>query len=78
LVKGSFVLVVRCYDNKKKEIIALKIIRNKKRFQQQGLVEVNILTHLRNIDSDNSLNIVHIKEHFYFRSHLCITFELLG
>jgi hypothetical protein len=78
LGKGSFGLVVRCYDHKKKEIIALKIIRNKKRFQQQGLVEVNILTHLRNIDSDNSLNIVHIKEHFYFRSHLCITFELLG
>jgi hypothetical protein len=78
LGKGSFGLVLRCYDHKKKEAVALKIIRNKKRFQQQGLVEVNILTHLKTLDSDNSLNIVHIKEHFYFRSHLCITFELLG
>ncbi|CAF0909010.1 unnamed protein product [Rotaria sordida] len=78
LGKGSFGLVLRCYDHKKKEAVALKIIRNKKRFQQQGLVEVNILTHLKTLDSDNSLNVVHIKEHFYFRSHLCITFELLG
>ncbi|CAF1017536.1 unnamed protein product [Adineta steineri] len=78
LGKGSFGLVLRCFDHKKKEAVALKIIRNKKRFQQQGLVEVNILTHLKNLDSDNSLNIVHIKDHFYFRSHLCITFELLG
>ncbi|CAF5137669.1 unnamed protein product, partial [Rotaria sp. Silwood1] len=78
LGKGSFGLVLRCYDHKKKEAVALKIIRNKKRFQQQGLVEVNILKHLKTLDTDNSLNIVHIKEHFYFRSHLCITFELLG
>jgi dual specificity tyrosine-phosphorylation-regulated kinase 2/3/4 len=78
LGKGSFGLVLRCFDHKKKETVALKIIRNKKRFQQQGLVEVNILTHLKNLDVDNTLNIVHIKEHFYFRSHLCITFELLG
>ncbi|UJR20329.1 hypothetical protein I4U23_023460 [Adineta vaga] len=78
LGKGSFGLVLRCYDHKKKETVALKIIRNKKRFQQQGLVEVNILTHLKALDSDNSLNLVHIKEHFYFRSHLCITFEILG
>ena len=78
LGKGSFGVVLRCYDHKKKEAVALKIIRNKKRFQQQGLVEVNILTHLKTLDSDNSLNVVHIKEYFYFRSHLCITFELLG
>jgi dual specificity tyrosine-phosphorylation-regulated kinase 2/3/4 len=78
LGKGSFGLVLRCYDHKKKEFLALKIIRNKKRFQQQGLVEVNILTHLKTLDHDNGLNLVHIKEHFYFRSHLCITFELLG
>ncbi|CAF1253353.1 unnamed protein product, partial [Didymodactylos carnosus] len=78
LGKGSFGLVLRCYDHKKKEAVALKIIRNKKRFQQQGLVEVNILQHLRNLDVDNSLNVVHMKEHFSFRSHLCITFELLG
>ncbi|CAF1452722.1 unnamed protein product, partial [Adineta ricciae] len=78
LGKGSFGLVLRCYDHKKKETVALKIIRNKKRFQQQGLVEVNILMHLKSLDSDNSLNIVHIKDHFYFRAHLCITFEILG
>jgi dual specificity tyrosine-phosphorylation-regulated kinase 2/3/4 len=48
------------------------------RFQQQGMVEVNILQHLKNLDQDNNINVVHMKEYFYFRNHLCITFEILG
>ena len=48
------------------------------RFQQQGMVEVNILQHLKNLDHDNNVNVVHMKEYFYFRNHLCITFEILG
>jgi hypothetical protein len=34
------------------------------------MVEVKILEHLRNHDSDDKKNIVQIKEHFYFRNHL--------
>ncbi|CAF1133289.1 unnamed protein product [Adineta steineri] len=78
LGKGSFGIVLKCFDHKTKETIAIKILRNKKRFQQQGLVEIQILNHLKLVDKQNSFNIVHIKEHFHFRSHLCITFELLG
>ena len=29
-------------------------------------------------DKDNTYNLVHMKDFFYFRNHLCITFELLG
>ena len=42
------------------------------------MVEVKILSHLKNLDKDERYNLVHIKEYFYFRNHLCITFELLG
>jgi hypothetical protein len=49
-----------------------------KRLEQQGMVEVKILSHLKNLDKDERYNLVHIKEYFYFRNHLCITFELLG
>ena len=31
--KGSFGAVMRCYDHKEKEYIALKILKNKKRLQ---------------------------------------------
>lgn len=47
LGKGSFGQVVRCVDHKTGGLCAVKIIRNKKRFHQQALVEVNILQKLR-------------------------------
>jgi hypothetical protein len=76
--KGSFGQVVKCYDYKHNTMCALKIIRNKKRFHQQAKVEVNILKHLKKADKDRSSNIIHLKEHFYFRGHLCITFDLMS
>ncbi|CAO2606698.1 Dual specificity tyrosine-phosphorylation-regulated kinase 4, partial [Lemmus lemmus] len=78
LGKGSFGQVVKCLDHKNNELVALKIIRNKKRFHHQALVELKILETLRRKDKDNSHNVVHMKDFFYFRNHLCITFELLG
>jgi len=47
LGKGSFGQVVRCIDHKTGALAAVKIIRNKKRFHQQALIEVNILQKLR-------------------------------
>ena len=53
LGKGSFGQVVRCIDHKTGQLVAIKIIRNKKRFHQQALVEVNILQKLREWVSNN-------------------------
>ena len=57
-------------------------------------MEVKLLEHLRDHDTDGTASIVHMKgmytcfyeavpdlmtceDHFYFRNHMCITFELL-
>ena len=76
--KGSFGQVIRAIDHKTNDQIAIKIIRNKKRFHQQALVEVKILEHLTKRDKDCNHNVIHMLDFFYFRNHLCITFELLG
>jgi len=76
--KGSFGQVIKALDHKTHQEVALKIIRNKKRFHQQALVEVKILEHLSKSSRDGSQYVVQMLDYFYFRNHLCITFELMG
>jgi hypothetical protein len=44
----------------------------------QAQVELKVLQHLRHYDPEDQHHVIHIQEHFMFRSHLCITFELLS
>ncbi|KAK0162130.1 hypothetical protein PV327_008492 [Microctonus hyperodae] len=76
--KGSFGQVVKAYDHKTHEHIALKMVRNERRFHRQAQEEIRILANLRKQDKDNTMNIIHMFDSFTFRSHMCITFELLS
>ncbi|KAJ5816642.1 hypothetical protein N7447_008875 [Penicillium robsamsonii] len=78
LGKGSFGQVVRCIDHKTGVLVAIKIIRNKKRFHQQALIEVNLLQKLKEWDPHGKHSVVNFTQSFYFRGHLCISTELLG
>ena len=50
LGKGSFGSVVRVFDHKRREEAALKIIRSKKKFFNQALVELKILKFIKDND----------------------------
>jgi dual specificity tyrosine-phosphorylation-regulated kinase 2/3/4 len=78
LGKGSFGQVLHCRDHCSGESVAIKIIRNKKRFHHQALVEIKILDNLRKWDSEERHHVIKMTEHFYFRNHLCIAMELLS
>ena len=53
LGKGAFGVVVRCFDHKNQELVALKILKNWKKLHKQGRIEIRILETLRDNDHDN-------------------------
>ncbi|XP_015198040.1 dual specificity tyrosine-phosphorylation-regulated kinase 3 isoform X2 [Lepisosteus oculatus] len=76
--KGSFGQVAKVYDHKLHQHLALKMVRNEKRFHRQAAEEIRILEHLKKQDKTGSMNVVHMLENFTFRNHICMTFELLS
>lgn len=78
LGKGSFGTAVKCLDHKTGEDIALKIVKNKKKYYYQAGVELKILQFLKENDPDDIMNVIHLNDYVIFRKHLCIGFELLS
>lgn len=70
--------VVKAFDHKCQTHVALKMVRNEKRFHRQAAEEIRILEHLRKQDKDSTMNVIHMLENFTFRNHICMTFELLS
>ncbi|KAG5361234.1 Dual specificity protein kinase pom1 [Yarrowia sp. C11] len=77
LGKGSFGVVAQCYDHKHGCHVAVKIVKNKKRFQQQAAVEANFVESLTAKDPDDVHHIVRYRDRVTFRGHLCIVTEML-
>lgn len=68
--KGSFGQVLEVYDHKEKRSIALKIIKNKSKFNQQAKIEVEILELIKDFDLNRESNIIEIQDKFVFRKHM--------
>jgi dual specificity tyrosine-phosphorylation-regulated kinase 2/3/4 len=64
--------VFRVLDHKRKAPAALKIIKNKKRFHNQALVEISILKEIREHEGGN---LVKMKDYIMFRDHVVISFK---
>lgn len=69
LGRGSFGQVVKVFDHKRKEHVALKVIRSQKKFHFQAKIEVKILKYMMTNHGDD-YNIVEIRDQFTFRNHV--------
>ncbi|KAF0717469.1 Aste57867_2271 [Aphanomyces stellatus] len=78
LGRGSFGQVLKCHDVATRQMVALKIVRNKQKFQEQSIVEVQLLQHLNESDVETTSNVITMLDSFTFRNHLCLVFELLS
>lgn len=79
LGQGTFGQVVKCQNMITKEIVAVKVIKNKPAYLNQSMMEVSILEHLNNkIDRHDQHNLLRLKDKFVHREHLCLVFELLS
>ena len=76
---GTFGQVFRCQKDGTKEVVAIKIIKNKAAYHSQGLLEIKIARLLNTtFDPRDERHIVRLLDSFEFNNHICLVFELLS
>eukprot|EP00929_Paragymnodinium_shiwhaense_P006783 TRINITY_DN110742_c0_g1_i1.p1 TRINITY_DN110742_c0_g1~~TRINITY_DN110742_c0_g1_i1.p1 ORF type:complete len:473 (-),score=56.93 TRINITY_DN110742_c0_g1_i1:119-1537(-) len=75
---GAYAQVVRAYDHKDEQVVALKLVRNESALQKQALREAEALQYIQEQAHFKTSHIVEMKTAFEFRGHLCMAFELLA
>lgn len=74
---SSQVFKVKCLQDD--NFYALKIIKNRRAYKNQSLIELKILTTLnQKVDKDDIYHIMRVHDYFFYYEHLCIIFELFS
>ena len=76
--QGTFGVVCECFDHKVKTGVSVKIIRNKKAFNKQAMTEIKILKAIRDNDENDEKPLIKLQDHFVFRNHVFLVFDLLS
>lgn len=76
---GTFGQVFRCQKDGTKEVVAVKVIKNKAAYNAQGELEIKIAKLLnQNFDPHDQRHMVRLQDHFKCKGHICLVFELLS
>lgn len=79
LGEGTFGKVVKVMDMKGKgKVVALKIIKNVKKYREAAKLEINVLAKLAKYDPHGKYLCVGMVDWFDYHGHMCISFEILG
>ncbi|KAH8909566.1 kinase-like protein [Coniochaeta sp. PMI_546] len=77
LGQGTFGKVVKAFDRRAGEFVAVKVIRAVQKYRDAAKIELRALQTLRDHDSDNRYRCIHLRDCFDFRGHICIVTDLL-
>ncbi|EPB73649.1 hypothetical protein ANCCEY_07262 [Ancylostoma ceylanicum] len=75
---GVFGNVVRCTDQKRNDVVAIKIIRNNEIMRKTGLRELEVLRKLNEADREDRFHCLQLYRTFNHHNHLCLCFENLS
>ncbi|CAN1275067.1 Serine/threonine-protein kinase AFC1 [Linum perenne] len=75
--EGTFGQVLECFDNEKREGVAIKIVRSIPKYREAAMIEIDVLQRLARHDVGDR-RCVQIRNWFDYRNHICIVFEKLG
>jgi dual specificity tyrosine-phosphorylation-regulated kinase 2/3/4 len=59
-------------------MVAMKLVKNQKKYYYQAAVEAKLLLLIKENDPDNKECVIKIQDYFVFRNHLCMTFDLFS
>jgi len=69
---------VKVKDLFKNEVVALKIIKNVKKYREAAKLEINVLEKLAKYDPRGKYKCVQMLDWFDYHGHMCLAFEMLG
>lgn len=75
---GVFGNVVRCTDQNRNDVVAIKIIRNNEIMRKTGLRELEVLRKLNEADREDRFHCLQLYRTFNHHNHLCLCFENLS
>ncbi|KAI7882682.1 kinase-like protein [Lichtheimia hyalospora FSU 10163] len=77
LGQGTYGKVVKCFDHVRRCSVAIKIIRAIPKYKEASQTEIRVLDTLKDRDSLNFNQCIHLLDWFEYCNHVCMVFELL-
>ena len=78
LGEGTFGKVLKVKDSLNEKKVALKIIKNVKKYREAAKLEINVLTKINQYDPEGEHLCVNMLDYFDYHGHMCLSFPMLG
>lgn len=77
--EGTFGKVVEAWDKKRRQLVAIKIIRNNPKYRKAASIEMNILEDIEAQEAKiGDSGCIHLRGYFEHRNHVCMVFKKYG